>query len=58
MIETFGLKDNIVVVAFSAEVLNYFHEITNGEILIGTSEEETKDFVFSALSAIGISLQS
>jgi glycerophosphoryl diester phosphodiesterase len=52
MIETYDLKDNIVVVAFSEEVLSYFHEITDGEILIGTSEEETKDFVFTSLSAM------
>ncbi|MFK7947385.1 MAG: glycerophosphodiester phosphodiesterase [Saprospiraceae bacterium] len=52
MIEQFELQDKIVVVAFSEETLNYFHEITNGEILIGTSEEETKDFVFTGLSAM------
>lgn len=52
MIEQFELQHNIVVVAFSEEVLSYFYEITNGEVLIGTSEEETKDFVFTGLSAM------
>lgn len=51
-ISQYQLEDNIVVVAFSEEVLMYFHEITEGEILIGTSEEETKDFVFTGLSAM------
>lgn len=52
MIETFKLKDKIVVVAFNHEVLSYFHEITHGEILIGTSEEQTKDFVFTGISGM------
>lgn len=52
MIDEFELQNNIVVVAFSEEVLNYFYEITDGEILIGTSEEATKDFVFTGLSAM------
>ncbi len=52
LIEKHQIQDHIVVVAFSEEVLAYFYEITNGEILIGTSEEETKDFVFTGLSAM------
>jgi len=52
LINTHQIQNNIVVVAFSEEVLAYFYEITNGEILIGTSEEETKDFVFTGLSAM------
>lgn len=52
MIERFQLQNKIVVVAFSEATLSYFYEITNGEILIGTSEEETKDFVFTGLSAM------
>jgi glycerophosphoryl diester phosphodiesterase len=50
MIQTHQIQE-IVVVAFDAATLSYFYEITNGEILIGTSEEETKDFVFTGLSA-------
>jgi glycerophosphoryl diester phosphodiesterase len=52
LIENYQLQDKIVVFAFSEEVLSYFYEITSGEILIGTSEEETKDFVFTSLSAM------
>jgi len=51
-IEKYQLADNITVVAFSEEVLAYFYEITNGEILIGSSVEETKDFIFTGLSAM------
>ncbi len=51
-IKQYQLEDNIVVVAFSEEVLAYFYEITNGEILIGSSVEETKDFIFTGLSAM------
>ncbi|MEM7656411.1 MAG: glycerophosphodiester phosphodiesterase [Bacteroidota bacterium] len=52
MIEEYALKDRVVVVAFSEEVLNYFQGITKGEILIGTSQEASEDFVFSGLSAM------
>jgi glycerophosphoryl diester phosphodiesterase len=52
LIEKYQLEDNIVVVAFSGEVLTYFYEITNGEILIGSSEDETEDFIFTSLSAM------
>lgn len=52
MIEQYELEKRIVVVAFSDDVLSYFYEITDGQILIGTSEEATKDFVFTGLSAM------
>lgn len=52
LIQKYKLQDNIVAVAFNEEVLSYFHQITNGEILIGTSEEETKDFIITAISAM------
>ncbi len=52
LIETYQIENNIVVVAFSEETLAYFYDITDGEILIGTSEEETKNFVFTGLSAM------
>jgi glycerophosphoryl diester phosphodiesterase len=42
----------MMVVAFDDATLNYFQEISNNTILISTSEEETKDFVFSSLFAM------
>ncbi|MDW3651973.1 MAG: glycerophosphodiester phosphodiesterase [Bacteroidia bacterium] len=52
MISKYKLQDKIVVVAFDENILSYFQEITAGNIQIGTSQEQTKDFVITALSAM------
>jgi len=52
MISKYEIQDKIVVVAFDEAVLSYFQEITADKIQIGTSQEETKDFVITALSAM------
>ncbi|MEM8887461.1 MAG: glycerophosphodiester phosphodiesterase [Bacteroidota bacterium] len=52
MISKYELQNKIVVVAFDEAVLSYFQEITADKIQIGTSQEQTKDFVITALSAM------
>ena len=52
MISKYEIQDKIVVVAFDEAVLSYFQEITADKIQIGSSQEETKDFVITALSAM------
>lgn len=52
LIQLYNFEDKIIVVAFDDATLSYFQEISNDAVLISTSEEETKDFVFSALSAM------
>jgi glycerophosphoryl diester phosphodiesterase len=52
LIQLHNFQDKMMVVAFDDATLNYFQEISNNTILISTSEEETKDFVFSSLFAM------
>ena len=52
LIEQYELQNQVIVVAFSEAVLDYYYEITNGEILVGISEEEAKRLVFSGLSGM------
>lgn len=52
LIQKHNFQSKIIVVAFDDATLAYFQDISNDVILISTSEEETKNFVFSALSAM------
>jgi glycerophosphoryl diester phosphodiesterase len=52
LIEEYQMEERIIVASFSDEVLSHFFDITEGAIATSTSEEETKDFVFTGLSAV------
>jgi glycerophosphoryl diester phosphodiesterase len=52
LIQVHNFEDKMMVVAFDDATLSYFQEISNNAVLISTSEAETKDFVFSSLSAM------
>lgn len=52
LIQQYNFQNKIIVVAFDEATLAYFQDISNNEVLISTSENETEDFVFSALSAM------
>lgn len=51
LVEKYDLFDQVLIASFSDEILNHLVEISDGKIPISTSEEETKDLVFSGLSA-------
>ncbi len=52
MIEDYSIMNSVIVFSFDKEVMDHFYEISNGEIVIGSSQEETEDFVFSGLSGM------
>ncbi len=52
LIEDMGGADRVMVASFSQEVLDYFVEITDGQVPVSGAQEEVKDFVFSGLSAM------
>lgn len=49
LIEATGVSDRVIVASFHQDVLDYFQEITEGEIPLSTAQEETENFVFSSL---------
>lgn len=51
LVEKYDLFDKVLIASFSEEVLDHLVEISEGKIPISTSEEETKDLVFTGLSA-------
>jgi len=51
LIAKYDLYDKVLIASFSDEVLDHLVEISAGKIPISTSEEETKDLVFTGLSA-------
>lgn len=51
LVEKYDLYDKVLIASFSDEVLAHLVEISDGKIPISTSEEETKDLVFTGLTA-------
>ncbi len=51
LVKKYGLEERVLIASFSDEILDYFREISDDKIAISTSEEETKDLVFTGLSA-------
>lgn len=51
LIEQYGLEDKVLIASFSEEVITHFLDNTDGSIPVSTSREETKDLVFTGLSA-------
>ena len=50
LISQHGLEDKVLVASFSDEVLDHFLEVSEGKVAISTSEEATKDLVFTGIS--------
>lgn len=52
LIDSLDMKDRVVIASFHDEVLRHFLSLTDGSYALSSSEEETKDFVFTGLSAM------
>jgi glycerophosphoryl diester phosphodiesterase len=52
LIEQQGAEGRVLAASFHDEVMRYFLEIAETSWAVSTSEEETKDFVFSGLSGM------
>jgi len=51
LIQAYDLQDKVLIASFSDVVLAHFNELTGGTVPISTSREETKDLVFTGLTA-------
>lgn len=52
MLEQADLGEEVVVAAFDDEILTHFYDISNGEILISTSEDKTRTLVLTAITGV------
>ena len=52
LIEDYNLQKKVLVASFDDEALMHFREITNDEVLISTSEKESRDFAYTGLSGM------
>lgn len=52
LIEEYAIMQTVIVFSFDKEVMDHFYKISDGKIVIGSSQEETEDFVFSGLSGM------
>jgi glycerophosphoryl diester phosphodiesterase len=52
LIEKYEMEDRILVPSFSDESINYFREISHGQILTSSAREETKRFIYMHLAQV------